>query len=127
MAMYLIRRRPWVVTVPAASIVPRMEVVRRLLGLAPPGVLDLLRKNPNLLRLEPAVLRGRYEALHRSTGFDAAQVCALGAGSYVWEAMGGSSGAEKDRGVDPKLQPKERCTALQPVMKMVGPVLSALA
>ncbi|GLI59091.1 hypothetical protein VaNZ11_000776 [Volvox africanus] len=73
-AMYLIRRSSWLVLVPAESVAPRMEAVRRLLGLQPGGVPDLLRKNPNLLRMEEETLRGRYDALQNAlydaVGFD---------------------------------------------------------
>ncbi|KAG2492112.1 hypothetical protein HYH03_009603 [Edaphochlamys debaryana] len=125
-AIYLIRRRAWVVLVPAGSISVRLETVRRLLGLGGAGpsgsaaagasgpsghmhgqgqahghpsrpgssvpgphgaswsgvpvsseLLDLLRKNPNLLRLDRATLLMRYEALHDSIGFTPEQVRAL--------------------------------------------------
>ncbi|PNH04956.1 hypothetical protein TSOC_008838 [Tetrabaena socialis] len=73
-AVYLIRRRPWVVLVGADWIVPRIEAVRQLLALPPGAMLDMLRKNPNLLRMERATLRARYEALADATDFDPEQL-----------------------------------------------------
>ncbi|EFJ45428.1 hypothetical protein VOLCADRAFT_105980 [Volvox carteri f. nagariensis] len=80
-AVYLIRRNSWVVLVPADCVAPRMEALRRLLGLPPGGIPDMLRKNPNLLRMEESTLRGRYDALqdalYDAVGFDEHKLRAL--------------------------------------------------
>ncbi|GLC67023.1 hypothetical protein PLESTF_000503100 [Pleodorina starrii] len=84
-AVYLIRRSAWLVLQPAEVLAPRMEAVRRLLRLQPGpgggGVTDLLRKNPNLLRMQEDTVVGRYRALQKAlydaVGFDEQQLRAL--------------------------------------------------
>lgn len=75
LALYLIRRKPWVVMVPAEQVGVAFENLRLLLRLpGPAAVLELLRKNPGLLRMERATLRERYQALHATTPFSSEQV-----------------------------------------------------
>ncbi len=75
LALYLIRRKPWVVMVPAEQVGVAFENLRLLLRLpGPAAVLELLRKNPGLLRMERATMRERYQALHATTPFNSEQV-----------------------------------------------------
>ena len=92
-ALYLLRRVPWLVLVPASELTPRIENVRSMLGVRGPELLMTIRKNPQLLRLDRFLVRQRYDTLHDTAGFTQEQVgtggCVVGGGGR----SGGGRGA----------------------------------
>lgn len=76
-ALYMLRRVPWLVLVPSNELLPRIENVRSMLGVRGPELLMTIRKNPQLLRLDRLLVRQRYDMLHDTTGFTQEQVRAL--------------------------------------------------
>lgn len=93
-ALYLVRRTPWIVLVPAPDLVSRIDGVRLMLGVRGPELLMLLRKNPNLLRMERAVVHSRYEALHDIIDFTPEQVRGVPGEGAPGDGGLGSSSAE---------------------------------
>lgn len=80
LALYTIRRAPFLLNESQDSMSAKLDHVRSMLGVSGSELLMLVRKNPSLLGMDSVELRARYQALHRTVGMSHEQVSS-------WQAL----------------------------------------
>lgn len=74
LALYVLRRAPFLLNESYDGMSAKLDYVRSMLSVSGSELLMLVRKNPALLGMDSAELRLRYQSLHRTVGMSHEQV-----------------------------------------------------